>query len=232
MRYDALALFVLFVLVLWWINRRGRARIKAERGGMFNDCLPLFQSYRVTQDAVYFPVLTGRYRDHEVRLEPIADHIAIRKIPSLWLLATVRGEVPFGGTLDFLVRPQNIEFYSPSSELETRLSIPESWPQHAWLRTDRREALPPLELLTPHMGFFDDPKAKELLITPRGVRLVYQANQSVRAHYMVLRQVHFEDPKLSPDLVRDLLDRAIALYEDLTKEGQGIGEKTKAARET
>ena len=52
---------------------------------------------------------------------------------------------------------------------------------------------------------------KELVITPRGVRLVYQAAQAERAEYLVLRQAHFTNNKADPALVRTLLDRAIAI---------------------
>lgn len=190
---------------------------------MFQPCLGLFDTYRVVQDDVYFPILTGRYGGVRVRLEPIADHVVMRKIPSLWLLVTIREEVPFEGALDLLVRPQNVEFYSPSARLPVQLEVPPGWPQPAWLRSDDPERMPPLSLIARHIGFFDDPKAKELVVTPKGVRLVYQVNQSVRAHYMVLRQAHFENLALSPERLQDLLDRAVALWEDLRKEGARRG---------
>ena len=61
------------------------------------------------------------------------------------------------------------------------------------------------------MAIFDDTRAKELVLSPRGVRLVYQAAQGDRAQYLVLRQAHFQDNKADPALVRSLLDRAIAI---------------------
>ncbi|MBZ0155207.1 MAG: hypothetical protein K8I29_03210 [Alphaproteobacteria bacterium] len=186
---------------------------------MFDSCIGLFDSYRLSQDSVYFPVLEGRYRGYGVRIELIADHIAVRKLPSLWLTVTLRGTVRYGGVLDLLVRPLNVEFFSPSALLEARLSVPPGWPQDAWLRSDRPDAMPPLEYIEPHVRFFHDPRAKELLITPRGIRLVYQAQEGVRAHYQVLRQVEFAGPPLSPRLLGSLMDRAIALYEDLKQEG-------------
>lgn len=222
MNYAAVSVVIAMVAVLLYLNRRDRVQIKATRSAFFDACLPLFQQYQVTQDGIYFPVLTGTYSGFDVKLEPIADHIVIRKIPSLWLLVTVKAEVPYAGILDFIVRPQNVEFYSPSAKLETRLPVPESWPQHAWLRTDRAADIPPLDVVGRHMDFFDDTKAKELVISPRGVRLVYQARQSVRAHYMVLRQVHFDDLVLQPELVRELLDRAIALHGDLRGTAAGV----------
>lgn len=89
--------------------------------------------------------------------------------------------------------------------------------------------MPPLDLIAPHMSFFDDPRAKELLITPHGLRLVYQADQAQRAHYLVLRQAAFTDLTLDPARLRDLMDRAIALYEDLKGTVHGQAQRTAEA---
>lgn len=218
MSYEAAAVLALMVVTLAYIHWRGRQAIRKERGAMFDGCLGLFQSYRVSQDGVYFPVLKGRYRGYEVKIEPVVDHLAVRKLPSLWLLVSVRGNVRYAGVLDFLVRPLNVEFFSPSAALESRLPVPPAWPQNAWLRTDSPEEMPPLERIEPHILFFQDPRAKELLVTPGGVRLVYQAKEGERTYYRVLRHVKFPEAALSPELVRGLMDRAIALYEDLKEE--------------
>jgi len=218
MEYGLLFLIALIVCILWIMHRRKRSAVKAERAAMFNDCTDLFKKYRIIQDDIYYPVLDGRYRDHDFRLEPIADHIAFRTIPSLWLLVTLRKRIPYEGVFDFLVRQRNVEFYSPSSKFRIDIDIPEGWPQHAVLRTDNPEGMPPRERLESHIAFFDDPKAKELLVTPNGVRVVYQARQAERSYYMLLRQVVFEDINLSADLVRELMDRCIAVYRGLVEE--------------
>lgn len=229
MRYDLIALAAIFVAVLGWRYARDRARIRSARAAFFNDCLSMFDSCRVTQDAIDMPVLDGRYRGHDFRIAPIIDHINLRKLPSLWLLVTLRAPTPFAGTFDFLVRPQNTEFYSPSSNLPVAMNPPPGWPQHAAFRSDRPEAMPPLDCIAPHMSFFDDPRAKELLITPNGLRLVYQANQAQRAHYLVLRQAEFTDLTLDPARLRDLMDRAIALYEELERTAHGQSQRTAEA---
>ncbi len=221
MRYDVLALAVLFLAVLWHLHRRHRARVRGERGAIFDAALKLFDRYRVIQDDVDLATLEGRYRGYDVRLQPIVDHIAVRKLPSLWLLATVRAPVPFAGAFDFLARPQNVEFYSPSSLLDHAIAIPAGWPEHASLRTDRPDAMPPQAVMADHIGFFADPRAKEMLVTPNGVRLVYQVNQAERSQYLVLRQAEFANLPLSAELIRRLLDQAIALHEDLRRAGPG-----------
>lgn len=229
MRYDLIVLALAFVAVLWWMYRRDRARTKAARAAFFAGCLDLFESCRVTQDDVDMPMLEGCYRGCAFRVEPIIDQINLRKLPSLWLLVTLRAPGPYRGILDFLVRPQNTEFYSPSAHLPVSVEPPAGWSAHASLRTDRPEDMPPAEVIGRHICFFDDVRAKEMLVTPRGVRLVYQANQARRSHYLVLRQAEFEELALAPDLLRDLMDRAIALHYDLERSAHGRAEATTRA---
>ena len=200
---------------LLWLHRRQRRQLKARRARLFDAVLPLLESYRVTQDDVLHPVLDGRYRGYAIRLEPIIDHIAVRKLPSLWLLTTVYGRIPYGGAIDVLARPQNIEFYSPAEQLDHSVALPPGWPAHTRIRSDDPAAMPPWDRLTPHVAMFEDARVKELLVTPRGVRIVYQIDQAERAQYLVLRQAQFADQPLAALLAERLLDRAIAIHRDL-----------------
>ncbi|MBX6320333.1 MAG: hypothetical protein IRY94_00740 [Rhodospirillaceae bacterium] len=218
LRYDIVALAVAAVTALVLVYRRDRIRLRRGRAAFFDDCLPLLEGCTLSQDDVDFPVLAATYRGRRVRLQPIVDHIAVRKLPSLWLLVTVFEDLPWMATLDLLMRPQNIEFYSPSARLRVALDPPPGWPAHALLRTDDTAGLPPLERLTPHMAMFDDPRMKELVVTPKGVRLVYQADQAERAHYAVLRQARFSVDRLPAETARRLLDEAIGIIATLTAE--------------
>jgi hypothetical protein len=211
-RYDIAALCAVFVPLLWLIYRRALARHVAVRAVYFDECRSLFEDCRVDLQGTDFPVLEGRHKGYQFRLEPIVDHMAVRKLPSLWLKVSLLRDLPVPGAVDFLARPQNTEFYSPSASLLHSLRIPAGWPQHAMLRTDMEDPSLPLDLLAPHMHIFDDPRAKELLITARGVRIVYQAGQGQRAYYLVLRRPEFGDPQLPPRLALQLLDQAVAVY--------------------
>jgi hypothetical protein len=211
-RYDIAALCALCAIALWLIYKRDRARTKSARAAYFDDCRSLFEDCRIEQEGTDFPVLEGSHRDHRFRLEPVVDHMAVRKLPSLWLKVSLVGPVPIPGMVDLLARPQNTEFYSPSAGLPFSLRIPPEWPQHALLRADIDDESLAVAVLAPHIHIFDDPKTKELLVTSRGVRIVYQASQGERAYYMVLRQPEFGDPRLPPALALQLLGQAIAVY--------------------
>jgi hypothetical protein len=199
------------------LYRRERAQERRKRARFFIGCLDLFQTYRVVQDAIAYPVLTGTYRGHDVRLEPIVDHMAWRKLPVLWLKVSVLRANPYCGVLDFLMRPLGTEFYSPSGHLDHRLKIPESWPQDGILCTDDPEAMPPLSVVAPHIERFANTNLKELVVTPLGVRLVCQIWQASRPHYAVLREIRFEEVELDRALAAKYLDAAIAVTQSLSE---------------
>ena len=213
------AVALVSVALLVMLYRRDRRLLKAKRAKFFGLCLDMFQAYRVTQDGAVYPLLSGRYRDHEVRLEPLIDNMAWRKVPILWLKVTVLKPNSYQAILDFLVRPGGVEVYSPSDELHYHLPLPDGWPEQALLCTDDPSATAPLELITPHMGVFADVYMKELVVTSRGVRLTRMIWQSKRLNYMVLREVSFEKIYLDPGVAKTLLDSTIAIADALSNAG-------------
>ncbi|HXG29972.1 MAG TPA: hypothetical protein VNJ47_14120 [Nevskiales bacterium] len=215
MAAELLALTAATAGLLWYCHRRHRGAVKAERAVLFDACLACFETHELTQDDVGFPTLRGRYRGYTVRLELLAEHLGLRKLPCLWLRATVLADLPWQGVFDFLARPQGSEFFSPAAGLAQTLPIPEDWPQHALLRSDCAERMPPLTRLAPHMCLFEDWRAKELLVTPRGVRIVYLVQQADRGQYQLWRRLAFEHAVLPAALVDELLERALAIHADL-----------------
>jgi hypothetical protein len=209
------ALIAAGLLGLGLLRRRHRAALKAARRRLFDQVLPLLDSYRVTQHSIAHPVLEGRFRGHRIRLEPVVDQLTFRKLPSLWLLVTVFGRVPYRGSFDLLMRAQNTEFWSPAASFDHAVALPAGWPPEASLRSDDPAAMPPQHLLDRHVRLCGDPAIKELLVTPRGVRLVYLLGQGERGTYLVLRQARFPETPLPADLARALLEAALALLGDL-----------------
>lgn len=222
------ALGILFgfvaLIALWRANRKELALVRAERARMFDNCLALFEEARTSPDQAGFPALTGRYRGNRVRLTTIVDAVGFRKVPSLWLQLDLETPTGLNAIVDLLVRPQNIEFFSPSSELPETVPLPAGWPAFAVLRADRPDVQAVLEALTPQVvELFGNPKAKEMLITPRGVRIVCQLHQGARAHYLVLRASKFEQLDVEPEVLRALLDRAVSIHSAIAMPGSNTG---------
>ena len=179
---------------------------------LFANVKPLIDTARFEETgAVGYPQLVGRYRDLPVRLHPVIDTLAIRKLPSLWLLVTIPEPLPLRATFDLMMRPAGPTTFSNFDHLPVTLAPAPDMPLHAVVRSDDPEHVLPHHVVTPHLDIFEDPRAKELLITPKGLRFVWQAAEADRVRYGIFRQAEFGEAALDPALVRDLLDRLIAL---------------------
>jgi hypothetical protein len=214
-------LTVLMLVALHYIQRRDRQKVQAQRASLFDACAPLFSECHLGQQGVGYPRLEGCYRGRRFQLELIYEALTFRKLPVLWLSVTLMEPTRSQGVVDLMVRPQNTEYFSPFWDLPVSFDLPEEAPAHALLRGDDPAALPPWPILQPHLDFFVDEYAKELLVTPRGVRLVRLAAQAERSRYQILRHGHFEQPALSADAVQPLLERLLALHSSLATAAPG-----------
>jgi hypothetical protein len=211
----ALAAGAVLIVLLTLMQRRNRRELKDRRASLFAAAYGILDTYRITQAGIDYPEMQATYRSHAFHVDVVVDTLTFRKLPVLWLRVSLLAPLPGMATFDILVRSQNVEFYSPSAELPHRLEPRAGWPADAMVRTDNQGRLPDLAVLDRHIGMFQEPPTKELLITPKGVRIVRMLEQAKRAEYLVTRQAEFEDAQVTAALLRDLMDRTIALHQDL-----------------
>lgn len=211
----ALLAFLAVVVLLAAMQRRTRRELQQRRAGLFADSYGILDTYRITQAGIDYPDLHATYRGHAFHVDAVVDTLTFRKLPVLWLRVSLLAPLPGIATFDVLVRSQNVEFYSPSADLPHRLEPRPGWPADAMVRTDNQGRLPDLAALDRHVAMFQTPQVKELLITPKGVRIVRMLDQAKRAEYLVMRQAEFENAAVAAELLRGLMDRAIDLYQDL-----------------
>lgn len=162
-----------------------------------------------------YPQLVGKYHGLGVRLYPVVDTLAVRKLPSLWLLATIAEPLPVAGTFDLMMRPAGPTTFSNFDRLPVTLEGLPDLPLYAVVRTDDPQHVLPYHVVAPHLGVFREPWAKELLITPKGCRIVWQVAEADRVRYGVFRQAEFGEVTLDPELVRDLLDHLLSLRKSI-----------------
>lgn len=207
------------ILLLAAMYARQSQAIRRERAHFLDDCLELFSNYRVIQDRLHYATLAGSYRGAAVRLEPIVDTLAWRKLPSLWLKVSLFTPLPLEGAVGFLVRPNGSEFFSPTADLAFRSPAPRGWPEGALFASDSPPASALLGALSQHVPtLFSDPRMKEIVVTPNGLRFVYQADEAVRAHYVVLREIRFAKKHLDRATAKRLLDAAHSLAHSIVEE--------------
>lgn len=204
--------------VLFWLYVREKRATEQVRGSALDACAELLEGdVRIRRQMDGFPVLTGHYTGKRAVLRATADTLIPRKLPSLWLEVSILTQIPFTARLSYLIRPVNTEFFSPSFRLARRLDIPSDWPQEAaMLRTDEEGTVPSLDALAgPLRQLCADRRVKEVVISPRGVRIVYLADEGDRGSYLLLRQARFDPEPIDPALGESLLESALGLAEVL-----------------
>lgn len=200
------------VLLAWRLLQSAHAHA-AQRRTALDECVPLFGEASVRDGGSDYPVLHGRYRGARFEVQPLLDHVGFRKLPSLWLLVTLPGDLPVPGRLDVLLRPQNIEFYADDNgaphAVGERIELPVDWPAHHLARLTPGWS-PPLAALREALdGLLEAAALKQLLVTSRGLRLVVRAGGVRRADYLVLRSLLPEQPRIPAALLQEALDAAL-----------------------
>ena len=213
----AVVLIAVVMLATMYRKYRHAVRYRVEaRGRLFDECCILLQQAQQSQDRAGLPVLHGNYAGYKVSLSVVEDTLGWRKVPPLWLLIKVEGNGLSSGTLDYIVRPTNNEFYSPSWQWDGVLTIPPTWPQHAILKYQQQSVdLTLLETFVPPL--FADANMKELLLTPNMVRLTYMVKQAERGEYLIMRNAIYENTPIAKIAVERLLKQAIAIRESVER---------------
>ncbi len=209
------SLVVLALAVLICMQLAHVRKVKFQRGALFDQTKHLFDDVKLIQDGINYPILKGRYRGYPIKLEPIVDAIAFRKLPVLWLLVTYHRPLPVTSPLDILLRPMGSEFFSPNSNFAHDIVPGVDWPEHIRISSPTPSKAPALSTLQPFVSFIADPLTKEVLITSKGVRVVHQIAEGSQAHYRVTRRAEldttaFTSARLIP-LLTVLLEMSDAL---------------------
>jgi hypothetical protein len=196
------------------MHRRDRRHRQMRRSRLFESSYDLFQSYRVEQAGQDFPSLKCRYRDHDFVVDVVVDTMTFRKIPVLWLRVSLLYPLPGMATTDLLQRAQNNEFYAPANDLPHTLPQPAHWPDGLYIKTEDPARAPSQAFLDQHIRLFARPAMKELLLTAKGVRIVWMLDQAKRADYMVLRIADFSEVILEPNQLAEIMDQCLNIAAD------------------
>lgn len=165
--------------------------------------------------AVGVTTFRGKIEGQNVQVQVIVDTLATRKLPSLWLSLTVMEPVKINGIFDLVMRPNSALSFSNFDLRPNVLRLPTGFPENAVIRSDVEADQLPLSGIANHVHLMADARAKELLISPQGVRFVWLVTEADRARYGVFRQADFGDVLPSPQLILTLAQKAMALRSDL-----------------
>lgn len=203
-----------FLFALARTIRDGRARAR-QRAAYLDEVQALFSGGLRTVNPDGFARISGTYRDLTFDIQAVPDTLNFRKLPSLWLLVSLPGPLPVRATFDLMMRPRGVEMFSRHAELPVQMAPDPALPHDCSVRTDAPELLPPRPLLLKHAAIFADPHAKELLISPKGLRIVWLAEEGDRGNYLLFRDSEMGRTPFPAAQLRPLLDYLVDLREDL-----------------
>lgn len=198
---------------LWTVGRPRRARMAA----LLDPSRPLFDPCEISLTESGFPRLAGRHGGHSFDVQLVNDTLNMRKLPTLWLLVTLRTPLPGIATFDMMMRPRGIEYFSRFRDLAVQVTPEAGFPEDVAIRTDDPQRMPPQEIIRHHLALFDDGRAKELVISPNGLRIVWLVEEANRGRYLIFRDSDMSQAQVLPRDVQMLMDYLIGLRDDLTR---------------
>lgn len=205
-----LALAAVLVAQGYRLRREGRAR-RARRAAVLDAVLPLLRSPRGRIEPDGFARLAGTYGGALVDLRVVADTLTTRKLPALWCLATLTEAQPLPATWHLMLRPRGTETFSAFDSLPRTLPVPPGLPHDAGLRTNGGEPPPAvLAAMEAAVASLGEARLKEVVLSPRGLRLTWLAEEAHRGRYLLFRDAEMDAPVLHDDLAA-LLDALLVM---------------------
>lgn len=212
----AAALFMCLVRLAHRTHGAARARARS-RLAYFDRCASLLTRCRSGRSATGFPRIEGQYRGHRCDLQAVPDTLTFRKLPALWVLVTIPDPVPVRATLDLMIRATGLEPFSAFGRLPHEITVPAGFPEDCSLRTDEPGSLFSAEVLRPHLELFKDAGIKELVISPKGLRVVFLAEEADRSRYLIFRDAEMGRTPLASHRVEHILERLLMIKGDLER---------------
>jgi hypothetical protein len=210
-----LAFFLIWLIIT---KRRVERARRTAHTGYFDAFLPFITNARCSRTLTGFGRVSGELGGFEIDLQAIPDTLNVRKLPALWILASLVRPLAVTATYDLMVRPTGTETFSNFGTLPHEVPLPPGFPEGAQLRTDDPQGLLPETLIRPHLRMFQDPRIKELLISPKGVRIVWLAEEADRTKYLLFRDAELGYVPLPGEAAVALADLCIAMARDIEAE--------------
>ncbi|MBZ9769004.1 hypothetical protein LB526_19795 [Mesorhizobium sp. CA6] len=201
-----------------WLARASRNRAKAAfAADMASIHSVVADAADISDGTAGVVTWAGSWNGQRVQVRTIVDTLATRKLPTRWLSVSITEPVAVPGTFDMMMRPNSATTFSNFDHLPHTLPKVLGLAADAVLRTDRRGVAFPQDLIAAHTDIFAESRAKELLITPKGVRIVWLLAEAERARYGVFRQAAFGDAGIDPALIERLLEAASTLRQAINR---------------
>ncbi|MGA0614395.1 hypothetical protein [Paracoccus sp. KR1-242] len=212
-----LPVLVLGVLLAWLSLRlvADAKQRRAARAGWLDRVT--LQDRRSALAATGFARASGRRAGLALDLQAVPDTLTIRKLPTLWLLVTLPEPLPLRQRINLMMRPTGGESFSTFAGLPHQTILAMGFPEGAVLRSEQPLTEAEATLLARHLALFDDPRVKELVLSPQGLRITWLAEEADRGRYLLFREAEMGRKALDPSALDPLVAALAALRQDIMK---------------
>ena len=208
---------ILFALALWLAGRLARAEAgrSRSRAQYFTEVHALFDRVIARHEPTGFTRVSGFAGADPFDLQALPDSLTYRKLPSLWVMISLPQPLPVAATLDIMTRPTGMEVFSRYANLPHSLNCPAFLPEGTGIRSDDAGQVIAETLIARHAALFADVRVKELLISPKGLRIVIQGDEADRGKYLLFRDAELGQQPLAPARAKAVIDTLLALKADI-----------------
>ena len=210
------ALALLFSLARLIRTSLGAAKVRRDaRAVYFDRAIAGLTAVRRRIEPTGFPRIACLRNGISYDLQVVPDTLTFRKLPALWVLVTQTEPLPLKATLDLMMRPTLLEPFSQFRDLPHEIAVPPGLPADCALRCDDPTHLVAEGLLARHASIFADPCVKELILSPRGLRLVFLAEEAERTRYLLFRDAEMGGQPLALRRLEPMLAALERLRKDV-----------------
>lgn len=175
------------------------------------------QDRRQALAATGFARASGRRGGLGLDLQAVPDTLTFRKLPALWLLVTLPEPLPLRQRINLMMRPTGVEPFSAFDRLPCQTTLAAGFPHDAALRSEHPLTETEAALLARHIALFDDPRVKELILSPQGLRITWLAEEADRGRYLLFRESEMGRSGLDPATLDPLLLALHDLRDDIMR---------------
>lgn len=206
--FAALPALLVWQIILGLRHRTSRAQARA---AFLTHTLPLFDRVTTHIAPNGFPRMTAHKGDLVFDLQLVQDSLTFRKLPTLWLMITLPQSMPVTAQLHIMARPTGFEPFSNFKSLHQSMDLP--LPEDCVARCDHPDQVPPQ--VARHCGIFADPWVKELVVSPKGLRIVILADEAARTNYLIFRDAELGMTPLPQARLQPILAALAVLRSDI-----------------
>jgi hypothetical protein len=194
---------------------RQHRRRRREQEALLDAASGVLDDARAELDASGLPVLVGRHDGHDARLDVLVDALALRKLPRLFVRAAIHRPLPVAAPVFAIRMTSGSGMAESDPRLGRGVPTPASWPEDVLVRTTEDGTVPLPDYLLDLGRLFEDPRTASVLVSPRGVRVSWEAARGDVAAWRVSRGARFGSG-VPAALARDLLEAAARLGDEVS----------------